>query len=136
MTDKAEGKIERPLSPHLQIYKPQMTSVLSILHRATGMALVFGIVMVVWMLVSAAMGPEAYSVFRWFVNSWVGQLMLFGWSFCLFYHMSNGVRHLIWDTGRLFKMEHAYIGGYLVLASAFTMTFLLWWFACPYTGGS
>lgn len=133
--EKVTGKVSRPLSPHLQIYRPQMTSVLSILHRATGFALAVGVAMAVWLLVAAAMGPEAYGVFIDFVNTAIGQFMVFGWSVSLFFHLSNGVRHLIWDTGRMFKIEHAYIGGYFVLLSTVILTLLAWWSTCSYLGG-
>ena len=126
MPDDQSQKQERPLSPHLQVYKPQMTSVLSIVHRAAGFALALGSIMVIWMLVAAATGPEAFTGFTNFVGSWLGQLMLFGWSAAFFYHMSNGIRHLVWDTGYLFKIENAYRGGYVVLASTVILTALFW----------
>ena len=129
-------KIKRPLSPHLQIYRPQMTSVMSILHRATGYALAVGTIMVIWLLVAAATGPEAYSVFIWFANTLIGKLMLFGWSVALFFHLCNGIRHLIWDTGRMFKIEHVYLGGYFVLLATAVMTVWLWWSVCSSGGGS
>jgi succinate dehydrogenase / fumarate reductase cytochrome b subunit len=119
-------KRERPLSPHLQIYKPQMTSVMSILHRATGLALVYGLIMVVWMLIAAATSMDAYNYFLNFCNSLIGQLMLFGWSFALYYHMCNGIRHLFWDMGFLFKIENAYKAGYVVLLFAFGLTAITW----------
>lgn len=131
MTDKAE----RPLSPHLQIYRPQMTSVMSILHRICGFALAVGTLMVVWLLVAAASGPEAFTVYMDFVNSWIGQLMLLGWSVALFYHLSNGIRHLFWDAGKLYEIKNAYKAGYLVLASTVILTVLTWWQFCPVLGG-
>ncbi len=121
----------RPLSPHLQVYRPQMTSVLSIMHRAAGYALALGTIMVVWMLVAAASGPEAYGAFQDFVGTALGKFMIFGWSVALFYHMSNGVRHMLWDMGYLFKIESAYKAGYLVLAMTAILTALVWWAACP-----
>ncbi len=129
------GKVERPLSPHLQVYRPQMTSVMSILHRATGFALAVGTVMVVWLLLAAASGPTAFATFTWFCNTLIGKLMLLGWSVALFYHLSNGVRHLIWDTGRMLEINQAYRAGYFVLASTVILTLLTWWFSCPYKGG-
>lgn len=81
-----------------------MTSTLSILHRATGVALAIGTLMVVWLLVSAAIGEAAFMQFMDFATGPLGQFLLLGWSFALFYHMANGVRHLIWDTGRLFNI--------------------------------
>ena len=90
---------ERPLSPHLQIYRPQITSVLSITHRATGIVLSLGAVLLVVWLVSAASGPEAFDVAQACAGSWLGYIFLFGFSVCLFYHLLNGIRHLFWDTG-------------------------------------
>jgi succinate dehydrogenase / fumarate reductase cytochrome b subunit len=119
---------DRPLSPHLQIYKPQITSVLSILHRMTGAALAVGTLMLVWLLLAAASGPAAYDMFMNFCASPLGIFMLAGWSFALYYHMCNGVRHLIWDTGYLFKIENARLGGWVVLASSLLLTALTWGF--------
>lgn len=116
----------RPLSPHLQVYKPQMTSSLSILHRACGYALAVGTLMVVWWLVAAATGPGAYYVAMYFAETPLGTLMLFGWTFALFYHLCNGIRHLFWDMGFLFKIKNAYGAGYLVLFSATVLTLVVW----------
>lgn len=127
---EARKTIRRPLSPHLQVYRPQLTSVLSIMHRAAGYALAVGTVMVVWLLLAAAAGPEAYGVFRDFAGSLAGQFLLFGWSVALFYHMSNGVRHLFWDMGRLFKIEDAYKAGYAVLAATILLTVAFWAMVC------
>lgn len=129
MTDPTV-RSKRPLSPHLQIYKPQMTSTLSILHRATGVALAIGTLMLVWLLVAAAIGEEAFDTFTAFVSSPIGVFMLFGWSFALFYHMCNGVRHLIWDTGRLFKIENATRAGFTVLVVSLVLTISVWY--CAY----
>lgn len=126
MSDTQDLKSKRPLSPHLQIYKPQMTSILSILHRATGVALAIGTLMVVWMLLSAAIGEAAFGRFMDFATSPLGQIMLLGWSFALFYHMANGVRHLIWDTGRMFNIGCAKKAGLVVLGFAVIMTVLTW----------
>jgi len=130
-----DRKRERPLSPHLQIYKPQLTSVMSIFHRICGYALAVGTMMVMWLLVAAAYGPEAYDQFMSFSRSWIGLLMIFGWSVALFYHMSNGIRHFCWDLGYLFKLEDAYRAGYLVIASTIILTVVTWWFACPFRDG-
>ena len=127
MSETNNKTAQRPLSPHLQIYSPQMTSIMSILHRASGYALAVGTAMVIWLLIAAATGPDAYNTFMSFAGSTIGKLLLFGWSVALFYHMSNGIRHLFWDSGRLFKIENAYAAGYFVLASTFILTFLTWW---------
>jgi succinate dehydrogenase / fumarate reductase cytochrome b subunit len=125
---KAHKRV-RPLSPHLQVYKPQMTSVLSILHRFCGVALAVGTLLVVAVLLASAMGEPAYTVVMDFIASPVGMFMLFGWSAALFYHLCNGVRHLIWDTGRLFKIEDAYKAGYVVLLISVMLTAGVWYCA-------
>lgn len=130
-----QKRIERPLSPHLQVYRPQMTSVLSILHRATGYALAVGTVMIVWMLLAAARGPESYGVFHDFVGTLLGKVMIFGWSVALFYHMSNGVRHMFWDAGALLDIKNAYKAGYFVLAMTVILTVWAWWGSCSGVGG-
>jgi len=90
----------RPLSPHLQIYRPMLTMLMSIAHRVTGAALYFGTLLVAWWLVAAAAGPNHYAEVQWFMGTLVGRLMLFGYTWALIHHMLGGVRHLIWDTGR------------------------------------
>jgi succinate dehydrogenase / fumarate reductase, cytochrome b subunit len=127
MTDNTTN---RPLSPHLQIYRPQLTSMMSILHRITGAALSAGGLMLAWWLVSAAMGEQAYDVFRKFAGSPLGLFMLFGWSFCLYYHLFNGIRHLVWDTVHLLDIGNAYRAGYIVLALTAFATAGTWWHAC------
>ena len=129
MTTSPEIKAKRPLSPHLQVYKPQMTSVLSILHRACGVALAIGTLMVAWWLIAAAIGPQAFKTAQNFASSPIGTIMIFGWSVALFYHLSNGVRHLFWDMGFLFKIENAYKAGYVVLASTVILTAGAWYLA-------
>ena len=96
---------DRPLSPHLQIYRWQLTSVLSILHRASGVTLSAGTILLVWWLIAAASGPEAYEGVQDFLGSWIGLLLLFGWTLSLFYHLCNGIRHLVWDTGHALDLR-------------------------------
>jgi succinate dehydrogenase / fumarate reductase, cytochrome b subunit len=117
---------DRPLSPHLQIYRWQLTSVLSILHRATGLALSAGTVLLVWWLVAAASGPDAYEGVENFLGSWLGFLLLFGWTLSLFYHLCNGIRHLVWDTGRGLDLKSTYIGGWLVVGATAALTLIAW----------
>jgi succinate dehydrogenase / fumarate reductase cytochrome b subunit len=126
MSANPAPKHERPLSPHLQVYRPQLTSVMSILHRATGAALAVGMAMVLWMLLAAISGEEAWNTFTNFCASPLGQFMLVGWSVSLFYHLCNGIRHLIWDTGYLFKIENAYRAGYVVLLVTLILSVLFW----------
>ena len=89
----------RPISPHLQIYKPQLTSVLSITHRGTGIFLCIGLLALCYWLVALALGPAAYDQAQGVLGSAIGQVLLFVWSFSLFYHLCNGIRHLFWDAG-------------------------------------
>lgn len=116
----------RPLSPHLQVYKPQITSFLSILHRLTGVALAFGLVLFAWWLGSAAYGPESFDTAQALMGSWVGRLLLFGWSVALFYHLSNGIRHLAWDFGYGFGNQQITKSGYAVLVSTLVLTLAAW----------
>ncbi len=117
---------DRPISPHLQIYRWQLTSVLSILHRAAGVALSIGAIVLVWWLIAAAAGPEAFDGISGFLASWLGLLLLFGWSVALFYHLCNGIRHLVWDTGHGLDLKSTYRGGWLVLAGTAAMTLIAW----------
>ncbi|MBV9863113.1 MAG: succinate dehydrogenase, cytochrome b556 subunit [Alphaproteobacteria bacterium] len=117
---------DRPLSPHLQVYRWQLTSVLSILHRATGLALSAGAVLLVWWLVAAASGPGPYGQVQRFLGSWIGLVLLFGWSVALFYHLCNGIRHLTWDTGHALDLRSTYLGGWLVLAGTVILTVAAW----------
>jgi len=97
----AETKVPvRPLSPHLQIYRPLLTMMMSIVHRITGAGLYFGMLILAWWLIAAASGPTSYAKFQWFMESLIGRLMLFGFTWALLHHMLGGIRHLIWDTGR------------------------------------
>lgn len=113
---------ERPLSPHLQIYKPQLTSVLSITHRATGIALTIGTPLLVWWLVAAATSESAFAAASWFFGTWFGLLLLFGWSFAFFFHLCNGIRHLVWDTGYGFELRTTYATGWTVVAASGVLT--------------
>jgi len=125
----------RPLSPHLQVYKPQITSILSILHRATGFALAVGTLLFVWWLISAAAGPQTYAVVEGFLSSWIGTLLLIGWSFAVFYHLCNGIRHLFWDAGRGFEIETVTRSGLIVVVAAVVLTVVAW-IAASYMRGA
>jgi succinate dehydrogenase / fumarate reductase cytochrome b subunit len=117
---------ERPLSPHLQVYRWQLTSVMSILHRFSGVALSLGAILLVWWLGATADGPEPYADVQRFLGSWIGLLLLFGWSLALFYHLSNGIRHLAWDTGRGLELKSVYAGGWAVLGLTAALTIVAW----------
>ena len=102
---------------------------LSILHRITGVAMSLGFVVYVAWLFDAASGPDAYAVFMSVMDSILGKLLLTGWSFAFFYHLSNGVRHLLWDTGRGLEKEQANQSSWLILVIAVLLTAVLWWAA-------
>lgn len=114
--------VDRPLSPHLQVYRPQITSVLSILHRITGVALTFATLLLTWWLVAAAYGPEQFASAQAFLGSWFGQLVLWGFTFAVFYHLANGVRHLLWDFGWGFEITQVRTTGIAVVAFAAAAT--------------
>ena len=120
------AQADRPLSPHLQIYRPQLTSVLSILHRITGVGLGVGTALLVWWLAAAASGPEAFAAVQAFNASILGRLLLLGWTFALFYHLCNGVRHLAWDAGWGFELGAAYRSGWAVVAGSAALTVIAW----------
>jgi succinate dehydrogenase cytochrome b subunit len=116
----------RPLSPHLQIYRWQLTSVLSILHRASGVALSVGMILLVWWLGAASDGKGAYDAVQSFLGSWLGLVLLFGWSAALFYHLCNGIRHLWWDSGRGYALKSTYATGWTVVAASAALTVIAW----------
>ncbi len=123
----SDGKlVRRPLSPHLQVYKPQITTVTSILHRGTGLALGVGTLLLVWWLVAAATSDLAYARASWFIGSWLGVLMLFGWTAALWYHFLNGIRHLGWDFGFGFELPTAHATGRAVFIGTAVLTVLTW----------
>ena len=117
---------DRPLSPHLQIYRWYFTMALSIAHRITGIALALGLLLLTWWLLALASGPEAFGTVQGVVNSWVGALILFLYTLTLFYHMGNGIRHLVWDFGYGFDPQVARASGAAVLVFAGAMTVLIW----------
>jgi succinate dehydrogenase / fumarate reductase, cytochrome b subunit len=116
----------RPLSPDLQIYRPQLTSVLSISHRITGIVLSFGTLLLISWLIAAAVGPQAYSAVRGFIHSWLGLLLLLGWTFSFFFHLCNGIRHLVWDAGYGFELRTIYASGWTVVAASAVLSVAAW----------
>lgn len=123
----SDGKlVQRPLSPHLQVYRPQITSVLSIMHRITGVALSAGTLLLVWWLVAAAGSPAAYAAMQGFVGSILGLLVLFGWTVALFYHFLAGIRHLMWDAGYGFSLKQTHASGWVVVAGTVVLTVASW----------
>lgn len=120
------AQAQRPLSPHIQIYRWPLTMALSIVHRATGVGLALGLILVTWWLLALASGPEAFATVQAVMSSWFGILVLFLWTLALYFHLGNGVRHLIWDVGYGFDVDVARKSGIAVLAFAGAMTILTW----------
>ena len=112
----------RPLSPHLQIYRPQLTSILSITHRGTGVFLSLGAFVLVYWLCGVAGGEASYTAVRECFGSFVGKLFLIAWTFSFYYHLCNGVRHLAWDLGKGFELKSLYTSGYAVIATSSILT--------------
>lgn len=121
-------QVNRPLSPFMlgQYYRFQLTSVLSFLHRLTGIGLSLGAVLLVWWLVALAGGPWTYAAFSRHLAAWYGQLLLLGWSWSLLYHLCNGIRHLVWDLGHGYSLPVAYRSGYAVVAVSLLLTGAAW----------
>lgn len=120
---------KRPLSPHLQIYRPQLTASLSILHRITGFALSVGVVALVFWLSALATGGEFLYDVQEFWNSLIGKIFLLGWVFCFFYHLCNGIRHLSWDIGLGMDISMVYKSGWFVFIFSGIVTLSIWWLA-------
>ncbi|KIT17633.1 succinate dehydrogenase, cytochrome b556 subunit [Jannaschia aquimarina] len=120
MADVNRG--DRPLSPHLQIYRPQLTSMTSILTRITGNALIVASLMITWWFVAAAAGPDAFATADAFLRSWFGDLVMLFSVLGLWYHTLAGIRHLIWDTGRMLELEKAEASGWVILIASVMLT--------------
>ena len=116
----------RPMSPHLQIYKLPPTALMSVMHRGTGVVISLGTLLLVWVLASAAAGADSYATTHAILSSWFGWLVLFGFTFALYAHFCNGIRHLIWDLGYGFDMAQADKGAIMSLAAAVALTVLTW----------
>ncbi len=120
---------ERPLSPHLGIYRWEISNSLSILHRMTGVMLSAGALVLVGWLVSAVAGEDVYFTLDAWLSTSLGRLMLFGWTFCFFFHLGNGVRHLFWDVGYGFEKQRARMTGWMVVTFALATTLIFWVYA-------
>ncbi len=116
----------RPLSPHLQIYRWQLTSVLSILHRLTGLYLALGLVGISIGLYLLAFAPAGFEDYRSFFEAPIGLILLFAWSWSFFYHLLNGVRHLFWDMGSGFKLKQVYHSGWIAVIGSLGLTLACW----------
>lgn len=128
MTAPAKPAV-RPLSPHLQIYRLPLAALISITHRITGIGLALGTLLLTYWVASAASGPAAYDMAMGFITSWFGNLILLGFSVALFFHLCNGIRHLVWDTGRSFDLKDTARGNMLVLGGTVVLTLGAWLWA-------
>ena len=136
MEAHAGARRPRPLSPHLQIYRPMLTMMMSIVHRITGAALYFGMALLAWWLIAAASGPNAYATFQWFIGTLIGQLILFGYTWALVHHMFGGIRHLIWDTLHGFEPAEREMLVVANLVGSIAFTLVLWGFVYLMAGGA
>ncbi|MFP6741906.1 MAG: succinate dehydrogenase, cytochrome b556 subunit [Alphaproteobacteria bacterium] len=123
---------QRPLSPHMSIYRPQLTANLSIIHRMTGVGLAVGTVFITVWLLSAAWSADAFHWVQGFYSSILGNLVLFGFSLCLFYHLCNGIRHLLWDIGMNLEIRSVYRSGWIMLFFAAVLTTFAWTLALDF----
>ena len=112
----------RPLSPHLQVYRPQLTSISSILTRITGNAMIVAALMIVWWLLAASTGPEYFAVADGFVTSWFGDIVMFLSLWALWYHTLAGVRHLIWDNAKMLEIDRAEMLGWIAIIGSAVLT--------------
>ncbi len=126
MTDASKATRERPLSPHLQVWRWHITMATSILHRATGVALYVGALIAAAWAVTLASGPEAYATFKAVMGSPLGKVVMFGLTLSFFYHLANGVRHLVWDIGRGLNVKTANATSVLVFAFTAAATIAVW----------
>ena len=117
---------QRPLSPHLTIYRPPITMTMSIVHRITGGALYFGTLLVIWWLVAAASSESYFDYVSWVFGSWIGRLVLLGYTWALMHHMLGGIRHLVWDTGAALEKHTASKLAWATLAASLALTLLIW----------
>jgi succinate dehydrogenase / fumarate reductase cytochrome b subunit len=130
---EAKAPAARPLSPHLSIYRPMLSMMMSIVHRITGAALYFGTLLLVWWLLAVAWSHDAYTTFQWAASSIIGRLVLLGYTWALLHHMLGGLRYLIWDTGRGFGAAEREFMVRATLAGSITLTVVLW--AAVYLSG-
>jgi succinate dehydrogenase / fumarate reductase cytochrome b subunit len=117
---------DRPLSPHLQVYRWQITMTMSILHRATGVGLGLGALLMTYWLIAVAAGPDAYEDAQDLLGSWLGRLILFGFTVALVYHLCNGIRHLFWDAGRGFTLPTMRASGWTVAVVTLGLSVAIW----------
>ena len=126
----------RPLSPHLDVYRLPLSALLSVVHRGTGGFLTIGTIALVWWLLALAGGEESFTSAQQFMGSFIGRLILLGWTFALFFHLSNGIRHLVWDAGYCFEKEAVEKTSYIVLGVSVFLTLLVWIIAFFFGAGA
>lgn len=120
------AKVERPLSPHLGVYRFQITMAMSSLHRITGVGLGLGTLLMTWWLIALAMGPGPFDLVQDVLGGWLGRLVLLGFTLSLVYHFLNGIRHLAWDIGLGFALPNMRASGWTVTVLTFVLTALIW----------
>jgi len=126
MTDAAKGPRERPMSPHMQVWRWHITMASSIAHRATGVGLYVGALIAAGWAIALASGPDGYAEFKALMGSPIGLIVMFGLTVCFFYHLANGVRHLVWDTGHGLDVRSANASAVAVFAFAAAATIVVW----------
>jgi len=129
------ARIERPLSPHLQAYRWTLLMALSILHRATGVALYFGTLLLAWWLIAASSGPAAYAYVEAFTGSFLGRLIVFGYTWALMHHLLSGIRHFFWDLGYCFNANEREALSWGAVIGGIGLTVLIWIIAYAIGGG-
>jgi succinate dehydrogenase / fumarate reductase cytochrome b subunit len=130
-----QSECGRPLSPHLQIYRPMLTMMMSIVHRMTGAALYLGTALLAWWMIAAASGPDAFETVQGFMGSILGRLILFGYTWALIHHMLGGIRHLAWDTGRGLDIATIEIMARVTLGGSIALTLVVWVVGYAIMGG-
>lgn len=123
---KATATRARPLSPHLTVYRMPMTMTMSIVHRITGGALYFGTILLVAWLLAAAISEDSFNAVNWLYGSWLGKLVLLGYTWALMHHMLGGIRHFIWDTGSMLEKHTATKVAWATLIGSVTLTVVIW----------
>lgn len=127
VAQKSDGTlVRRPMSPHLQVYRPQLTSVLSILNRVSGIATSAGTLLLVWWLVAAASGPKPFATVQHVIGTPLGLIVLFGWTLALLYHFFGGIRHLVWDSGHGYSLPATHRSGWAAVIATLACTVLIW----------
>lgn len=126
MTTKSIGKSQRPLSPHLSIYKPAITMVTSIIHRITGVALYFGTLLLAAWLIAAAISEDCFNTINSLFSSWLGMIVLFGYTWALMQHLAGGIRHFVWDMGAGLEKQTASKIAWATVVFSVIATILIW----------